>query len=761
MGETLFKQVTYDLEGLMNRIETGDIGLPDLQRPFVWKNAKIRDLFDSMYRGFPVGYLLFWQNSLANDVKPNLKPHFKTIGTDKKQKPPQLLVVDGQQRLTGLYAVVKGTPVIRENYNKEAIEIAFNPLLEKFEVADAAIRKDKSYIPNISKLWSKTSGLFELANEYLSALKTSRDVNAEEEKHIQKAISNLNNILKFPFTALELSKDTDEEQAQEIFVRINSKGKPLNQADFILTLMSVFWDEGRSQIENFCGEAKTPSTNSASPFNHFIDPEPSQILRVSVGLGFKRARLKYVYSILRGKDLETEVFSEELREKQFQTLKEAQNHVLNLKHWHDFMNVLLMAGYKSDGMISSQNNLLFCYTLYLMGRVQFKLEEDQLRATLAKWFFMTSMTGRYASSPESKMEFDLARFREVTDGNKFIQILEEVCAEKLTSDFWETTLPTELATSSPRSPSLFAYIASLNLLDAKVLFSKLKVSELISPPVKAKKSALERHHLFPKSYLKSIGIKEVRETNQIANYALIEWKKNITISDKAPKDYLPEQQKGFSSEELSQMYYWHALPADWEEMTYVEFLKKRREMIAKVIQAGYEKLASSGGEGKEFKERAYSIGELVLEGENTEVEFKSTLRINLHTGEKDSKMEFTCLRTMAGFINMQGGTLFIGVADDGEPLGIEADKFPGEDKMYLHLDNLIKERLGSQSMLYIHPRFEDYQEKRVLAVECWPGKTPVFLKDGNEERFFIRMGASTGELTGNRMNEYLNSRFDK
>lgn len=756
MGKTLFTEITYTLEYLMTRIEMGDIGLPDLQRHFVWKNAKIRDLFDSIYQGFPVGYLLLWERSLANDIKPN----FRTIGINQKQKPPQLLVVDGQQRLTGLYAVVKETPVIRKNYKEEAIEIAFNPISETFEVADAAIRKDKSYIPNISKIWSKTSDLLKLIDEYLSALKTSRDVDAEQEKNIKAAISNLYKIRNFPFTALELSKDTDAEQAQEIFVRINSKGTSLNQADFILTLMSVFWHDGKSQIENFCGEARIPSTNSASPFNHFIYPEPSQILRVSVGLGFKRARLKYAYSILRGKDLKTEDFSKEIREKEFQILKEAQKQVLNLRHWHDFMNVLLMAGYKREVMISSQNNLLFCYTLYLIGKVQFKLEEYQLRATLAKWFFMTSMTGRYANSPESKMESDLARFREVTDGNEFIQILEVVCAEELTSHFWKTTLLTELATSSPRSPSLFAYIASLNLLGAKVLFSTLTVSDLISPSVKAKKSALERHHLFPKSYLESIGIKGVKKTNQIANYALLEWKKNITISDKAPKDYLPEQQEGISSEELSQMYYWHALPKDWEEMDYTEFLKKRREMIAKVIQAGYEKLAS-GGEGKEFKERTCSIGEFISEGENTEVEFKSTLRINLRTGEKDSKMESTCLKTMAGFINKQGGTLLIGVADDGEPLGIEADKFPSEDKMCLHLDNLIKERLGSQSILYIRPRFEDYQEKRVLAVECRPGKTPVFLKDGNEERFFIRMGASTEELTGNPMNEYLNSRFNK
>jgi uncharacterized protein with ParB-like and HNH nuclease domain len=144
--ETTFKKVDYTLKSLLSYIEMGEIGLPDIQRPFVWKNAKVRDLFDSMYQGYPVGYLLLWQNAYDEDTK--------VIGTDSKQKPPRLLIVDGQQRLTSLYAVVKGIPVVRENYDAETIEIAFNPLQEKFAVADAAIRRDKAYIPNISKVWS-------------------------------------------------------------------------------------------------------------------------------------------------------------------------------------------------------------------------------------------------------------------------------------------------------------------------------------------------------------------------------------------------------------------------------------------------------------------------------------------------------------------------------------------------------------------------------------------------------------------------------
>jgi uncharacterized protein with ParB-like and HNH nuclease domain len=455
MSETVFKQVNYNLGDLTSYVELGEIGLPDIQRPFVWKNAKVRDLFDSMYQGYPVGYLLLWQNAYDEDTK--------VIGTDSKQKPPRLLIVDGQQRLTSLYAVVKGIPVVRENYDAETIEIAFNPLQEKFAVADAAIRRDKAYIPNISKVWSGV-GLFGLLREYMAGLESMREVSNEEQAQIEKAITKLHGLLSFPFTALELAAHISEEQVGDVFVRINSKGTPLNQADFILTLMSVFWDQGRTELERFCKAARTPSVGKPSPFNHFIHPDPNQLLRVSVGVGFKRGRLKYVYSILRGKDLETESFSTERRDAQFEVLKQAQERVLNLQYWHDFLKAVLAAGFRSGKLISSQNNLLFAYILYLLGRTEYGVEEFRLRGLIARWFFMSAITGRYTGSPESQMEFDLARFRGLEGADRFVAVLAEICDATLTKDFWDITLPTELATSAARSPSMFAYFAALNLL---------------------------------------------------------------------------------------------------------------------------------------------------------------------------------------------------------------------------------------------------------------------------------------------------------
>lgn len=748
MSDTLFKQVNYTLGGLTQFIELGQIGLPDIQRPFVWKNAKVRDLFDSMYRGYPVGYLLFWQNGYSGGSK--------TIGTDAKQKVPDLLIVDGQQRLTSLYAVVKGIPVLRENYTAEHIEIAFNPLQGSFEVADAAIRRDKSYIPNISVLWNSSTGLFKLVGNYLADLEKTREVSEGERRGVEDAITNLYGLLQFPFTALELSKDIDEEQVAEVFVRINSKGKPLNQADFILTLMSVFWDSGRKELETFCRQARQPSVGGPSPFNHYIDPDPDQLLRVSVGIGFRRARLKFVYSILRGKDLETGEFSEQRREEQFEILKAAQAKALHVQHWHDYLKAIASAGFLGAKMISSNSNLMYAYVFYLFGRTVYKVEEHVLRRVIARWFFMSALTGRYTDSPESKMEFDLARFREVKDGGEFVAILDAICEGTLTNDFWKFTLPNDLATSSAASPSMYAYYAALVLVDAKTLFSNQPIRSMLDPLVQANRAAVERHHLFPKAHLKSLGVIDTRDTNQIANYALVEWGDNSAISDSAPSEYLPIMKQRVSAADWERMTYWHALPDGWEQMNYRAFLTARRDLMATVIQDGYAKLAVTKSAGAL---PAVTVEALVGGGESTTTEFKATLRTNLHTQKVDSRMEHSCLKTIAGFLNANGGTLIVGVTDDGSPVGLSADGFKDEDQMGLHLVNMVSDRMGAHFMMYVHPRFEDFDGQRVMAVQCWSAKSPVFVKDAGAEKFFVRAGPSTMELQGAKMQEYLRMRF--
>ena len=586
MSNTLFKKVDYSLGKLLHDIDFGDIGLPDIQRPFVWSSARVRDLFDSMYKGFPVGYLLFW----ANDELVGTKQ----IGSDGKQhRVPRLLIVDGQQRLTSLYAVLRGATVINAEYKPQRIQIAFRPRDGQFEVADAAIRRDPEFISDLSDLFAGGTS-HSVIKGFLARLTQARGVSDEEEEAIARSIDRAFDLQNYPFTALEISATVDEEQVADIFVRINSEGVKLNQADFILTLLSVFWDEGRAQLEDFSRSSRHPSDGVASPFNHHIQPDPDQLLRVGVAVGFGRGRLKSVYQVLRGKDPDSGKFSPDLRDKQFDRLREAQVVVLNLTNWHEFLKALTLAGYRSGQLISSENALLYTYAFYLIGRHEYGLEPYRLRKLIARWFFMSALTGRYTNSPETVMDQDLARIRDIRTADDFALNLERIVVDTLTNDYWNIGLPNELATSSARSPSMFAYYAALNVLGAPVLFSRTKVSELLDPAVHATRAPLERHHLFPVNFLKKNGFEETRMINQTANFALVEWGDNGVITDRAPADYFPEYAARFSAADLEGMLHVHALPAGWQNMTYETFLEERRRRMAGIVREAYESLSSAG-----------------------------------------------------------------------------------------------------------------------------------------------------------------------
>jgi hypothetical protein len=585
MTDTLFKEVHYSLGGLINDIGLGRIGLPDIQRPFVWANAKVRDLFDSMYRGYPVGYFLFWQTG-AEGVDT------KVIGDTNKQKSPSLLIVDGQQRLTSLYAVIRREAVLRENFEREHIRIAFRPQNGTFAVPDATTERDPEYILDISEVFNRPT--HKTIGEYLKRLSASREVSEVEEERVADAIGRLAGLTNFPFIALELSQQCTEEQVADVFVRINSEGKKLNQSDFILTLMSVFWDDGRTELEQFCRAARQPApAGQASPFNQIFQPDPDHLLRVDVGVAFRRARLEHVYSLLRGKDLASGEVSLAQRDSQFGKLRDAQGRVLNVTYWADFLNVVRAAGYRSAKTISSVNALVFAYQLYLLGRTEYGVEGFKLRNAIARWLFMSLLTGRFSSSPESRMEQDLAELRELKTADQFLARLATVEAATLTDDYWTMTLPLDLATSAGRSPALFGFYAAQTLVGARALFSHSPVVDLLDPPAHGQKKALERHHLFPKQHLKKLGIESVRDINQIANYALVEWDDNIAISDAPPTQYWSQYAERFDADTLTAMMRWHALPTDWWMMSYEQFLAARRPMIADVIKRGYQQLTGA------------------------------------------------------------------------------------------------------------------------------------------------------------------------
>ena len=594
-----------------------------------------------------------------------------------------------------------------------------------------------------------------------------------------EALDRLYDLHQYPFTALELAPDLDEEQVAEVFVRINSKGVTLNQADFILTLMSVFWEEGRADLETFSRHSRAPAAGGVvSPFNYFIQPGPDQLLRVAIALGFRRGRLKNAYSVLRGRDVDTGQFSDEARERQFAHLREAQSAVLNVSHWHDFMRCLIQAGYRSDRMVTSENALLYTYGLYLIGLRDYGVDRSTLRDTIARWFFMSSLTGRYTSSPETSIESDLNLLREVVTPDQFVAMLDGIVDETLTGDYWEITLPNALATSASRSPALFAYLASLCVLDAPVLFSKLRCSALLDPAIQGTRNAVERHHLFPRAYLEAGGISGIQQINQIANYALVEWWDNAEISHAAPGDYWPaycermlnptaEKSRRFGAADVGAMTHAHALPDDWHLLPYADFLAKRRRLIAGVIREGFERLKGADLPDAEPEEKptAISVLRLIEASESKHVEMKASLRTPLGASPVPAKViEKMVAKTVAGFLNAEGGSLLIGVHDDGQIEGLAPDlKSIGRsdrDGFVQAFVNVIRERLGSDIAPFVRLDFVEMGDGKTIAlVRARPHGKPVYLREGEQREFYVRTGNTTQQLNVEHAQSYIATRW--
>ena len=585
MSNVLFQRIDADVNFLVSAVDQGTLGLPDLQRPFVWSTSKVRDLFDSMYRGYPVGYLMLW----ANPVAPGTA---KQIGTEGHgQTVPATLIIDGQQRLTSLYAAMKGRPVLDKNFQERPITIAFHPLREAFDVANAAIRKSPEWIGDISTVFANDADAYTLVSEYLDKLGEAREVSTDERKQASQAIGRLLALKGYPFSALQINADADEEAVAEIFVRVNSRGQKLKQSDFILTLLSVSWPEGRTALESFARAAKRPSADGApSPFNHHIQPQPDQLLRAAIAVGLWRARLKAAYQFLRGKGADGSVTLEE-RARNTDRLRAGQARVLDLTRWHEFMKALVAAGFRSGAQVSSGTSIVYAYVFYLIGRDEYGVDPVRLRQLIGRFFFMAALTSRYSSSSETTMEEDLARLRDIDDADGFVAALDRMIDSTLTGDFWRINLPDSLETSSTNAAALGAYHAAQNLLGSRVLFSTVKVSELMDPALKAPRASLERHHLFPKAYLKRQGITGTRDTNQIANYALVEWTDNGAIADRPPAEYVPKMEARFSPDEVEAFYQDHGLAPGWYEMAYGDFLKDRRQRIAEVTRRGFSTLA--------------------------------------------------------------------------------------------------------------------------------------------------------------------------
>ena len=589
--EQIFSNTTLTVNQLIEKIDTGELGLPELQRPFIWKDSKVRDLFDSLMRGYPIGYLMLWECPALEKKK--------SIGVDAHSyDAPKEVIIDGQQRLTSLYAVMKGKKVINSKFDEKSIIISYNPLQDKFEVGYQATKKDPEWIYNISDVYT-TSSSFKFINGFIKRLSEYRDSKGEvlteaEQDTISENINAIVNLKNHTLPVFDIKANAEEEDVSEIFVRVNSGGVSLKQNDFILTLLSLYWDEGRKEIEEFSKESTFPTKGKTTSYNQITTVAAQDLIRVVMAYAFDRARLKYGYKLLRGADFDKRgAVDEELRIQRFDTLKNKLPDVLDVHSWHEYLKAIMNAGYLSGDLILSGNAIFYSYAFYLIAKHRFHASYNENMHLTSLWFYYASLVSLYTGSFESTVESHLNSIKDLTTLDEYKDFILSRVNERLTNDYFDITLVGSegLAVSGKGNNAWNAYVAALNIMDAKILFSKsnLLVSKLFEPGTDGNRKSLEKHHLFPKAHLKAQGYTDAK-INQMANYAFIDWKDNMDILDDAPSIYYPIVCEGRNEEEILRMEEENALPHGWENMPYEDFLVERRKLMAVKIKQAYELL---------------------------------------------------------------------------------------------------------------------------------------------------------------------------
>ena len=591
--DQIYSTTDLSINHLIEKIDSGELGLPELQRPFIWKDTKVRDLFDSMMKGYPIGYLMIWECPFMEKKK--------TIGTGSKSyDAPKEVIIDGQQRLTSLYAVMKGAKVVNDKYEERKITISYSPVHDRFEVGFNWIKNSPEWIYNISDAFNANN--YKFNKEFISRLKEYRESKGleftdSEEETVTDNINALIGLKDQKLAIFNIKAAAEEEDVSEIFVRVNSGGVTLKQNDFILTLLSLYWDEGRKQIEQFSKESTYPQKDKITSYNMLTDVSAQDIVRVIMAYAFDRGRLKYGYKLLRGADFDRKgAIDESLREERLDIMKEKLPNVLNVHVWHEFLKAIMCAGYLSKEMILSGNTVFYAYAFYLIAKYRFNASYNDNMHLTSLWFYYAALTSLYSGSFESTIESHLNAIKEFTTLEEYKDFILTRVNERLTNDYFDITLTgTEgLAVAGKGNNAWNAYVAALNILQAKVLFSKssLLVSKLFEPGVDGNRSSLEKHHLFPKNYLRSMGYKDSK-INQMANYAYIDWKDNMEILDDAPYEYYPIICQGRSQDEISKMEEENALPHGWEKMDYETFLVERRKLMAQKIKTAVDILKSN------------------------------------------------------------------------------------------------------------------------------------------------------------------------
>lgn len=607
MDKQKYNNYPLTIGQILGLIEANDIAIPEIQRPFVWRKSQVRDLMDSLYKGYPTGYIIIWKN-------PSVKLKNGTLSEGKK------VLIDGQQRITALMTAISGKDIIFDDYSEGRVKIAFDPFAalsdspdaEIFAVQTPAHVKSKKWIPDISEVFKSDFSSFKFIGNYAA------DNPEMDEDQLHKVIEGLKNLQHCNIGVIELDSSLDIDIVTDIFIRINSKGTALSQGDFVMSKIAADELHGGNTLRkvidyfahlckdgSFYSKIKEKDTNFANTEyleklkwlkddkETVYDPECDDVLRVAFLHKCKRAKLADLVAMLSGRDFATMEFKEEIVEKTYEDLTTGVKNVINEFNFTQFMLAIRSAGFISKKLVNSVMAIDFAYAVYLILQETKEVPVEEIKSLVQKWYVLSVLTGRYSGSPESAFAKDIKKIEEI-GARETLRSIEDAI---LSDNFWNVQLNQNLTFVSSINPTYQVFLAAQNYLKKDSLLSHIPVSELIN-------LGGDIHHIFPKQYLIDHGF-EKNDYNQVANYAYLDTPINIKVGKKAPNVYLNEalneilkqEQNSFKSikskEEFIKNLEYNCIPTEILKMDhtqYSDFLSRRRERMTQLIKEYYYKL---------------------------------------------------------------------------------------------------------------------------------------------------------------------------
>jgi hypothetical protein len=728
------QKIDTDVGTLVSMIKDGDLRLPEMQRRYVWPATRVRDLLDSLYRGYPSGAILVWETDLE---MPSRDLAVAQGGSPFKGRK---LLLDGQQRLTSLSAILRSEPVVVRN-RKKPIDILFNldhpdgPPLEVIEVDENEIDgddndtnqnegeqtiqerlKQRTFVVASKALLADRSWV--RVTDVFKGEKTDREILKPRLSSLDdplfdkysKRLQDLRKIRAYPYVMHVLDKSLSYEEVAEIFVRVNSLGMKLRGSDLALAQITARWPNSLKLFEEFQEEYE----------KKWFTLDIGVIVRTLVVFATHQSRFRTVgtTSVAGLKD-------------GWEKAKEG------LRFSFNFLRT--NAGVENETLLSSP---LFIIALayYGMHRKYHLTPADD--AKMRRWIYIGSARGHYSASSETVLDSDLNIINKGEDLTGALQLqLGRLDVE-----------PADLVGRGERS-ALFAlaYLA-LKARGARDWRSQLG----LSLAHQGRSHFIQYHHIFSRKLLKSAGY-EKAAINEIANMAFIAGGTNRSLSAKPPDQYLARIVDEQGKEALES----HCIPLDptlWTVESYPKFLEYRRAALSEAIN---DFVAIKGDHGDKQDVRA-----LIAGGEGEAVEFKASARWDNRTNSPNKSLEAVIVKTVAGLLNGKGGTLLIGIDDTGKIVGLEQDfrtlsKRPNRDGYQQFLINLLSSSMGKDIAASLSMSFEFIDGQDVCVLRVPRSAKPLYVGDAQQTRFFLRTGNTTQELTIKESVDYINAHWSK